>query len=100
MARSTSVWSLCVMYGFLGFSGNFYLTLLPTYLKNHRHFDRDTTAWLTSLPFAFGVVACLVGGSLSDAIIRRWGKAWSRRLVGVAGLSLAGLAIGRALGRW
>ena len=79
-----------MMYGFLGFSGNFYLTLLPTYLKHHRHLDSQTTAWLTSLPFAFGVVACLVGGSLSDAIIRRWGKAWSRRLVGVAGLTLAG----------
>ncbi len=93
MARSKSVWSLCIMYGFLGFSGNFYLTLLPTYLKHHRHFDSQTTAWLSSLPFAFGVVACLVGGSLSDAIIRRWGKAWSRRLVGVAGLTLAGVAI-------
>ena len=68
------------MYGFLGFSGNFYLTLLPTYLKHHRHLDSGTAAWLTSLPFAFGVVACLVGGSLSDAIIRRWGKAWSRRI--------------------
>ena len=93
MARSKSVWSLCLMYGFLGFSGNFYLTLLPTYLRHHRHLDPRATAWLTSLPFAFGVVACLVGGSLSDAIIRRWGKAWSRRLVGVAGLTLAGLAI-------
>ena len=90
---SQSVWSLCLMYGFLGFSGNFYLTLLPTYLKHHRHLDSQATAWLTSLPFAFGVVACLVGGSLSDAIIRRWGKAWSRRLVGVAGLTLAGVAI-------
>ena len=93
MASSPSVWSLCMMYGFLGFSGNFYLTLLPNYLRHHRHLDAQTTAWLTSLPFAFGVVACLVGGSLSDAIIRRWGKAWSRRLVGVGGLSLAGLAI-------
>jgi sugar phosphate permease len=93
MAQSKSVWSLCLMYGFLGFSGNFYLTLLPTYLKHHRHLDSQATAWLSSLPFAFGVIACLVGGSLSDAIIRRWGKAWSRRLVGVAGLALAGVAI-------
>jgi sugar phosphate permease len=93
MAGSSSVWSLCMMYGFLGFSGNFYLTLLPTYLKHHRHLDSQATAWLTSLPFAFGVVACLVGGSLSDAIIRRWGKAWSRRIVGVTGLALAGTAI-------
>ena len=93
MLRSRSVWALCLMYGFLGFSGNFYLTLLPTYLKNHRHLSSEVTGWLTSLPFAFGVVACLVGGSLSDVIIRRWGKRWGRRIVGATGLTLAGLSI-------
>ncbi len=93
IARSKSVWSLCLMYGFLGFSGNFYLTLLPTYLKHHRGLDSKTAAWLTSLPFAFGVLACLTGGSLSDAIIRRWGKALSRRIVGITGLALAATAI-------
>ncbi len=93
MARSLSVWSLCLMYGFLGFSGNFYLTLLPTYLRNHRHLDAVTTSWLTSLPFAFGVAACFAGGWFSDAIIRRWGKRWGRRIVGATGLSLAGAAI-------
>ncbi len=93
MLSSPSVWSLFLMYGFLGFSGNFYLTLLPTYLKHHRHFDSELSSWLTSLPFGFGVLACLVGGSLSDAIIRRWGKKWGRRLVGAAGLTIAGLAI-------
>ena len=93
MLRSRSVWALCLMYGFLGFSGNFYLTLLPTYLKNHRHLSSEVTGWLTSLPFAFGVVACFVGGSFSDVIIRRWGKRWGRRIVGAAGLTVAGLAI-------
>jgi ACS family glucarate transporter-like MFS transporter len=93
MLRSTSVWSLCLMYGFLGFSGNFYLTLLPTYLRNHRELSSDTAAWLTSLPFAFGVIACQVGGTLSDIIIKRHGKRWGRRIVGVAGLSTGCLAI-------
>ena len=93
MARSPSVWALCLMYGFLGFSGNFYLTLLPTYLKNHRHLDSVTTGWLTALPFAFGVAACFTGGWFSDAIIRRWGKRWGRRIVGATGLTLAGAAI-------
>jgi len=93
MLRSTSVWSLCLMYGFLGFSGNFYLTLLPTYLKNHRQLGSGTHALLTSLPFAFGVIACQVGGTLSDIIIKRHGKRWGRRIVGLAGLSMGCLAI-------
>jgi sugar phosphate permease len=91
--RSRAVWALCLMYGFLGFSGNFYLTLLPTYLKNHRGLTKETAGLLTSLPFAFGVVACLVGGVLSDAIIRRWGKRWGRRIVGAAGLLTGCVAI-------
>jgi ACS family glucarate transporter-like MFS transporter len=90
---SRSVWALCLMYGFLGFSGNFYLTLLPTYLKNHRHLSRETSGLLTSLPFAFGVLACLAGGVVSDMIIRRWGRAWGRRIVGAFGLLTAGTAI-------
>jgi MFS transporter, ACS family, glucarate transporter len=93
MRGSRSVWSLLLMYGCLGFSGNFYLTLLPTYLKNHRHMSSDLTAWLTSLPFAFGAVACFAGGSISDVVIRRFGRGWGRRVVGVAGLTMAGLAI-------
>ena len=93
MLRSRSVWALCLMYGFLGFSGNFYLTLLPTYLKNHRHLSSEVTGWLTSMPFALGSSRVLWEARFSDVIIRRWGKRWGRRIVGATGLTVAGLAI-------
>ena len=79
MVQSRSVVALCAMYGFLGYSGNFFLTLLPTYLKNHRHLSSETAGLLTSMPFACGTVACLMGGAMSDLIIRRWGPRWGRR---------------------
>lgn len=92
--RSRNVWFLCLMYGFLGYSGNFFLTLLPNYLSEHRHLSLETTNTLCALPFAFGVAACIGGGFLSDVIYRRTGnRKWSRRLVGFCGLALAGLAI-------
>jgi MFS family permease len=92
--RSPSVWSLWLMYGFLGYSGNFFLTLLPTYLKNHRHLTQQQTGLLTSLPFACGVLACVLGGWLSDWIIKASGsRRWGRRLVGASGLTLAAAAI-------
>ncbi len=93
MLRTPGVWALLFMYGCLGYSGNFYLTLLPTYLRDHRHIDPYVAGWLSSLPFAFGAAACFAGGSISDAIIRRWGKRWGRRVVGVGGLGLAGASI-------
>jgi sugar phosphate permease len=92
--RSRNVWALCLMYGFLGFSGNFITNWLPTYLKNHRGLTDEETAWLSGLPLAFGIVSCVLGGMLSDWISRRTGNAnLGRRLVGCTSLALAGLTI-------
>lgn len=89
---SRSAWSLCLAYGFMGFSSNFFIGWLPTYLRDHRGFSPDTAKWLTSLPLACGVVACVSGGALSDWFIRRTGdRGWGRRLNGAIGLALAAL---------
>lgn len=94
MVRSRSVWALCLMYGCLGYSGNFFLTLLPDYLRTNRGLSPDTAQWLSSLPFACGVIACFGGGAISDAIIRRTGdRTRGRRIVGAAGMALAASAI-------
>lgn len=94
MLSSGSVWALCLMYGCLGYSGNFFITLLPDYLRTHRGLDPGQVQWLTALPFALGVGACLAGGALSDLIIRRTGsRRWGRPVVGAAGMAIAGVAI-------
>jgi sugar phosphate permease len=94
MLGSTNVWALWWMYGFLGYSGNFFLFLLTNYLQDTRHFDKDTATWLTVVPFASGVFACILGGALSDAIIRRTGdRRLGRRAVGAAGMAMAGAMI-------
>ena len=42
-------------------------------------FSDEASGLLTSLPFACGVLACLVGGALSDLIIKRTGtRRWGR----------------------
>jgi len=81
------------MYGFGGFAANFYVTLLPTYLRNHRGLSDGVTSWLSGLPFACGLVACVGGGFLSDLIIRRTGnRKWGRRLNGTCGTLIGGIA--------
>jgi sugar phosphate permease len=92
LLASRSAWALCLMYGFVGFAGNFVTSLLNLYLRDHRHLDDQTTAWVSGLPLACGVVSCLLGGVLSDFLIRRTGsRRWGRRLVGGSALALAGL---------
>lgn len=90
---STSAWSLCLAYGFMGFSSNFFIGWLPTYLREHREFSADMAKWITSLPLACGVLACVSGGALSDWFIRRTGnRGWGRRLNGTVGLAVSALA--------
>lgn len=93
-SRSLSVWSICAMYGCLGFTGNFFIGMLPVYLQNERKLDSQTIGYLISLPLAGGIVSCLLGGYLSDRIIRRTGdKTLGRRSVAMTGLLLAAAAL-------
>jgi ACS family glucarate transporter-like MFS transporter len=90
--RSRSVWGLCLMYGCAAFAANFYVVLLPEYLARQRHLGERTTSWLASLPFACGMVTCLVGGLFSDWVIQRSGsRRWGRRLNGLLALGLGSL---------
>jgi sugar phosphate permease len=91
---SGSVWSLSLMYGFVGFAGNFITNLLPLYLGQHRHLSREATMGLSAVPLACGAVSCALGGVLSDWCVRTWGgRKWGRRLVGMAGVGCAGLTL-------
>ena len=94
MLRSSNVQALWWMYGFLGFSGNFFLFLFANYLQDYRHFDKDTAKWLTVAPFACGVLACVSGGVLSDVVAKRTGNLrLGRAVVGAVGMTVAGVTI-------
>lgn len=91
---SRSAWALCLAYGFMGCTGNFFLGWLPTYLREHRGLSIDTTKWLTSLPLACGVVTCVSGGALSDWLVRYTGDLGrGRRLNGMISLVIGGIAL-------
>ena len=92
LLTSRNVWALCLMYGFVGFAGNFTTNLLPVYLARERHLSAELVKDLAGLPLAFGIVSCLLGGLISDRVSRRWGnRKWGRRVNGFVGLALAGL---------
>lgn len=76
------------------FAGNstlvFFLTWFPTYLANERHMEWLKVGFYAVLPFIAASVGVLVGGVLSDLIIKRTGSAnLGRKLPILAGLLLA-----------
>lgn len=93
MLCSSNIWFLSLMYGCVGFAGNFVTNLLPVYLTKYRVLPDDTVTLISAMPLAMGVIACPLGGYLSDRLTRQIGRKWGRRLLPSISLACAGLAV-------
>jgi MFS family permease len=94
---SVNLWSLCLMYFCASYGWYFNITWLPKYLKSIYGVSQETHGfWTMSLlsgaPLLLGSLACLFGGLLTDAFVRRTGdRKWGRRLFGVLGHGVCAL---------
>lgn len=93
VVRNRSMLGLCLMYGGAIYGWYFYITWLPTYLLRARGFDMQEVGWLAALPLLSIAAGVLVGGWMSDVLVRRWGLRAGRRTPGLVGLPLAALAV-------
>ena len=92
--RSRNVFFLCAMYFAYGYSLYFYITWLPTYLVDARGFTLTKAGWFSALPWLFGAVAFLCGGTLTDYLAARTGnKRVARCGVGAFGLTASALMV-------
>ncbi|WP_017802018.1 MFS transporter [Winslowiella toletana] len=67
-----------------------YLTWLPSYLEKSLGFSLKATGWIASIPFLAGILGVLVGGMLSDRLVRRGMAAiGARKIPIVLGAALA-----------
>lgn len=75
----------------------FFLSWFPTYLSTAQHLPIQTMSLISAIPWALGFVGLASGGFVSDAILRRTGRAlFSRKLVIVVGLLVAAVCVGLA----
>lgn len=98
LIRSRNLWALCAMYIVTNFCWYFLMYNLPGELKSNFKSWNDTPggtillALLGGMPLIVGMLGCLLGGLISDAIIRRTGsRKWGRRGPGMLGYGLAGI---------
>ena len=73
----------------------FFLTWFPTYLVKYRHMDYIKSGFLVSLPFLAALVGVLLGGVISDVLVRRgFSLGAARKLPIITGLLLSMAIIG------
>jgi MFS family permease len=87
--RDWNLWKIMLMYLTYCWGSYFYLSWLHTYLQKGRGLTETEMATFSTLPFIVGACGNLVGGSLSDWMVKRRGLKIGRRAIGFAGLTLS-----------
>jgi MFS transporter, ACS family, glucarate transporter len=94
---SSNLWALFCMYFATSYGFWFLLTWLPTYLIRQHGVTPQRASLYAALPLGVGWVSCLIGGSLSDLLVRRLGSLrWGRSLVGLGGFLVSGIGFAGA----
>jgi ACS family glucarate transporter-like MFS transporter len=94
LAGFVSMLAICTVSACVSFGWYFIPTWQPQYYKDVYGISYDDSEFLTGLPFLFGAVGCLLGGGVSDLLVRVTGsRRWGRSLLGLVGFTLAGLCI-------
>ena len=75
----------------------FFLTWFPSYLVREQHLSLETTSLASVLPWCMGMLGQILGGKISDIIMRRTGRPlFTRKLVLAVCLSISGICVGLA----
>src|SRR5262249_45397708 len=89
-----SLWAIGCLYICGSFGWSFFLSWLPRYLKDVHHVEFKQSELMSGLPLFFGGISCLVGGTLSDLLVRRFQRKWLGRAVfPLCGFGTAALAM-------
>lgn len=73
---SPSLWALALYYICGGFGWSFFVSWMPRYMKEIHGVTFEKSEWSSAWPLLCGGIACLVGGILSDALVKKTG--WRR----------------------
>lgn len=89
--RDGNFWAILAMYHTYCWGSYFFLSWLHTFLAKGRGFTAAELASLSALPFIFGGIANLCGGTASDFMVKKFGLRWGRRSVAITGLAASAI---------
>lgn len=93
--RSRTLWQIMAVPACYGYGMQFFQAWLPTYLSRGKGYADGALVW-AGIPFAVGAATNLLGGLLSDRLVRAFGLRAGRRIIGAAGLGTAACCLAGA----
>lgn len=94
LLTNPSLWAIGIAYLGSSFGWSFFVSWMNTFLRDVQHVPFKSSLWLKTGPLLCGGVACLIGGWMSDAMVRRTGRVrLARVLFPIVGSSSAAAAM-------
>lgn len=91
---SRTMWIICAQQFFRAAGAVWFGSWFATYLQETRHVSQQQSGWLLAIPLLSAFAASLMGGSLSDFVLRRTGsRSLARRGLATASLVLCSLLV-------
>src|SRR5205814_10646267 len=81
LCTNRSLWALALLYFCGSFGWSFFVSWVPKYLLQVHGVAFSKSELRTGLPLLCGGITCLVGGWMSDALVRRTGRKWLMRAI-------------------
>ncbi len=89
---NSNLWAIMgLAFGYF-YAGSFYQTWFHTYLVKGRGFTAQQLTF-SALPYLLGAAGNLSGGFTCDRLVPVLGMKWSRRSIGIGGLSLSAISV-------
>ncbi len=79
--RNRMLWALFISYFCIQWANYFFLSWMPNYLMEGKHFNEQEMKSTTSNLFAFAIVSAFLCGIFSDLLVRRKGNRFTRRTI-------------------
>ena len=94
LVMSPVLWAMSIYYICGSFGWSFFVSWMPRYMKEVHGVPFEKSEWSSALPLFCGGISCLVGGVLSDALVRYTGwKRLGRAIFPVTGCLISAAAM-------
>lgn len=87
-----NIWALMLMCHLFFYASYFFTNWSSTYFQEGRGMTEEQSKNFVSLSYLLGAIGCITGGFLSDFLVKKLGLKAGRRIVGIGGLGLSGIA--------